>query len=110
YVGEAMLETLKPDEKRLIPFAVELSVHVLDNVKSFQDRVRKVILRNGRARLQQSQVEQTAYDFNNKGTEDYLLYLDHPRPAGAWELADTPAPVEVTENYWRFKLTLPPKK
>src|SRR5207344_1268370 len=31
YVGEAMLETLKPDEERLVPFAVELSVHVLDN-------------------------------------------------------------------------------
>jgi len=32
YVGEAMLETTKPDEQRLVPYAVELGVSVLDNV------------------------------------------------------------------------------
>ena len=36
YVGEAMLETLKPDEQRLVPYAVELGVHVLDNVDSHE--------------------------------------------------------------------------
>ena len=29
YVGEAMLETLKPSEERLVPYAVELGVRVL---------------------------------------------------------------------------------
>jgi hypothetical protein len=36
------------------------------------------------------------------------VYLDHPRPGGDWSLVDSPAPHEVTENYWRFRFPLPP--
>jgi hypothetical protein len=35
------------------------------------------------------------------------VYLDHPRQMAEWELYDTPAPVETTENYWRFRFALP---
>lgn len=110
YVGEAMLETLKPNEKRLIPFAVELSVRVLDNVKSFKERTRKVIIRDGMVRMQHATVQQTSYELDNKADQEYVLFLDHPRGGSGWKLTDTPTPVEVTENYWRFKLTLPPKQ
>src|SRR5438105_9941575 len=65
YVGEAMLETLKPDEKRLIPYAVELSVHVLDNVESFTEKVHKVVIRDGRLTRHSSQVRQTTYHLDN---------------------------------------------
>src|SRR5207249_4405097 len=46
YVGEAMLETTKPEEPRLIPYAVELAVKVLDNVDSHDGRVQRVVIRN----------------------------------------------------------------
>src|SRR5207249_11917339 len=39
YVGEAMMETSKPDDSRLIPYAVELAVHVLDNINSHDNHV-----------------------------------------------------------------------
>ena len=47
YVGEAMLETLKPDETRLVPFAVELGVKVLDNVESRDEHVSRVVISKG---------------------------------------------------------------
>src|SRR5262249_1989785 len=48
YVGEAMLDTLKPAEERLVPYAVELSERVLDNVNTYQDRVHRVVIRDRR--------------------------------------------------------------
>jgi hypothetical protein len=109
YVGEAMLETLKPDEERLVPYAVELGVSVLDNVESYEQPVHRVILRDRLITTLQSRVRQTTYQFHNKSDSEQVLYLDHPRGGNDWQLADTPAPRETTENYWRFRFPLPPK-
>jgi len=110
YVGEAMLDTLKPDEQRLVPYAVELGVTVLDNLKSFNDRVHRVVIRRGQMQSFYEQVQQTTYHFNNKSEDEQVLYLDHPRPGQEWKLVETAAPHEVTENRWRFRFVLPAKK
>jgi len=110
YVGEAMLETLKPDEQRLVPYAVELAVSVLDNVDSHEDVVNRVVIRDGRLTTYRMQVQQVTYAFNNKSDAEQTLYLDHARQAKEWELFDTPEPLEVTENFWRFRFALPAKK
>jgi len=110
YVGEAMLDTLKPDEQRLVPYAVELSVHVLDNVASHEDRVHHVAIRQGQLRTSSVLVRQTTYTLNNKSDSEQTLYLEHPREQATWELFDTTAPQEITEHYWRFSFKLPAKK
>jgi hypothetical protein len=107
YVGEAMLDTLKPDEERLVPYAVELGVRVLDNVQSHADRVHRVVLRDGRLTTTHVQAQQTTYHFDNRSDAEQTLYLDHPRGGAEWQLADTPAPRETTENHWRFRFALP---
>jgi hypothetical protein len=110
YVGEAMLDTLKPDEQRLIPYAVELAVHVLDNIDSHEERVHKVVIRRGTLKTTYTQVRQTTYTFNNKADQEQTVYLDHSRAEINWKLFDTPEPVEITENYWRFRFLAPAKK
>ncbi|HKI32712.1 MAG TPA: hypothetical protein VKA46_12745 [Gemmataceae bacterium] len=110
YVGEAMLETTKPDDQRLVPYAVELAVTVLDNVDSHDDKVQRVIIRKGTLKAQYTQVQQTTYSFNNKSDAEQTVYLDHPRGGKEWKLFDTPEPQEITENYWRFRFALPAKK
>jgi hypothetical protein len=109
YVGEAMLETMKPDEERLVPYSVELGVSVLDNVDSFNERVHRVTVHQGVLQAHYVQVSQTKYHFNNKSSEPQTVYLEHPR-SGEWQLVSTPAPHETTENYWRFRLSLEPNK
>jgi hypothetical protein len=110
YVGEAMLETLKPDEQRLVPYAVELAVRVLDNVDSHEDEVNRVVIRDSRLTTYRRKILQTTYTFNNKSDAAQTLYLDHARQLKEWELFDTPDPLEVTENFWRFRFALPAKK
>ena len=110
YVGEAMLETMKPDEERLVPYSVELGVHVMDNIDSHRDNVHRVVIRNGQLKAHYVQVEQTAYHLNNKSDMPQVVYLEHPRSSREWKLFDTPEPHEITENYWRFRFTIEPKK
>jgi hypothetical protein len=109
YVGEAMLETTKPDDQRLVPFAVELAVSVLDNVDSHEDRVSRIIIRKGTLKAQHMQVQQTTYALNNKADAEQTIYLDHARGAKEWKLSDTAEPHEITENFWRFRFVLPAK-
>src|SRR5207249_2402388 len=110
YVGEAMLETLKPDEERLVPYAVELSVHVLDNIDSKEGAVHRVVIRNKVMTTYHQQVLQTAYALNNKGDAEQVAYLEHARQRSDWQLFETQAPHEITENYWRFRFPLPAKQ
>src|SRR5262249_20740778 len=110
YVGEAMLETTKPDDERLVSYCVELSVHVLDNVHSHSDRVHRVVIRKGVLRAHYLYVEKTTYHYHNKSDMAQVVYLEHPRTNPEWKLHDTPEPHEITENYWRFRFTIEPKK
>jgi hypothetical protein len=116
YVGEAMLETIKPDEERLVPYAVELGVRVLDNIDSHEDHVHRVHIRNGMLAADRRQVQVITYTFNNLADREHTLYLEQPRLYSTppqrkeWELFETPAPHEITENFWRFKIALPKKQ
>jgi hypothetical protein len=110
YVGEAMMDTLKPDEQRLVPYAVELGVNVLDNVDSQEGDVHRVVIREKVLTTHRIRVQQTTYAFNNKSDAEQTLYLDHPRQQAEWQLFETPQPQEITENYWRFRFALPAKK
>jgi Glu-tRNA(Gln) amidotransferase subunit E-like FAD-binding protein len=55
-------------------------------------------------------VLQTTYHLKNKADIAQIAYLEHPRPGGEWKLFDTAEPHEVTENYWRFRFAIEPKK
>ncbi len=108
YVGEAMLDTLKPTDKRLVGYAVELAVRVLDNVRSFKQDVHRVVVSKGTLVSYFGQAEQMTYTFTSKADKEQVVYLDHPRPGGDYTLFDTPKPHEITEKHWRFRFPLPP--
>jgi hypothetical protein len=109
YVGEAMLETVKPDDLRLVPYAVELGVRVTDSIDSQEQDVTRVVIRRGSMTLHSARTLKTTYTLRNKSEAEQVVYLEHPRANREWTLYDTPEPVEVTENHWRFRFPLPPK-
>ena len=110
YVGEAMLNTLKPGEQRLVPYAVELGVSVLDNLDSHEDKVHKIIVRRGQMKTSYFHVQETTYTFNNKSAAEQVVYLDHARQGNEWNLLEPEQIHEVTENHWRFRFGLPAAK
>ena len=76
HVGEAMLETMKPDEDRLVPYAVELGVHVLYNIDSHDETVHRVVIRRGQLKAHYVQVRKTTYTLNNKSDEEQIVFFE----------------------------------
>lgn len=106
YAGEAMLDTLIPEEERMIPYAVDLSVDVLvENDKSTQ--VVMESLRGGVWCQRRASYQSTLYRFSNKSDEVKEVILEHPVSAGV--RVNTPEPVSESRSYWRFAVRLEPK-
>ena len=108
YVGESMLETMKPGEKRLVPYSVELgAVVAIDHESDVRD-VHAVRVVNGVFHLLRYRLARTLYRVTNKTDSVIDLFLEHRFEAG-WKLVDTPSPVETTESFQRFRFDAAPK-
>jgi uncharacterized protein DUF4139 len=104
YAGEAMMDTLAPDEDRMLPYAVALEVEV----KVEQDRSTKLVAQTvGKSvwRKKQAHYSVTSYRFVNKGDEPKKVVVEHPLSQA--QLVNTPKPVSETRNYWRFQVEVP---
>jgi hypothetical protein len=107
YVGEAMLETMKPKEERLVAYAVELAVRVLVDQDGRHEPSHQFSVRNGTLTSTYYHVSETSYSFTSRSPRDEIVFLDHQRRSSKAEPFDMPAPYEVTELYWRFRFVLP---
>jgi hypothetical protein len=104
YVGEAMLDTMKPEDKRFVPYAVELGCVVSREDRTEEGPVFRAVVNRGVLVVEFYHLRRTHYTVRNKAKRAQTLYLEHPRTG--WELKDTPEPAETTDNFWRFKLEL----
>jgi hypothetical protein len=105
YVGEAMVETIKPGETRLIPYSVELAVLVDAASQSRTDRVHRTQISRGALFLMSMEVRRTVYQVANRSGRERTLYVEHRRDAG-WELAGQTKPYETTPDFFRFRFDL----
>ncbi|MFP2899021.1 hypothetical protein [Corallococcus sp. 4LFB] len=106
YVGEAMLDTLKPDDVRFVPYAVELSCVVSVEQDLEDGPVFRARLGRGTLVVEFFHQRRTKVLARNKAKRPQVLYVEHPRTG--WELKDTAAPAETTDGFWRFKRELAP--
>lgn len=103
YAGEAMLDTMRPDEEKLVPFSVELGCNV---TTSFDSRTEdKQEIRAARGYVYQTTWRQqlTTYTIKNTTRRKLKIFLDHPANRAA-EYVDTPEPKERTDTFDRFVL------
>ncbi|HYO70656.1 MAG TPA: hypothetical protein VEU33_31715, partial [Archangium sp.] len=105
YVGEAMLDTMQPDDKRFVPYAVELGCTVSVDDTSEQGPVHRVVVTRGVLSAEFHVFRRTRYTLRNKAKRARTLYLEHPR-GSTWTLREGQEPAETTDNFWRFKREL----
>jgi hypothetical protein len=111
YAGEALLERLKPEEERLISFAVDLGTLV--NARGADDERQPTFLVrsvNGVVQAHYYNIRKKVYTLVNQTDRPRTLYLEHPRDEDDdWELTeDTADPITKTANHYRFRVTLTP--
>ncbi|HPQ16377.1 MAG TPA: hypothetical protein PLP04_14185, partial [Bryobacteraceae bacterium] len=106
YAGEALMETLKSGDKRLISYAVDLGTRITTLPDSGSQRVREVHLRRGVLTTRWAARETTTYTIRNVDQKAKTLVIEHPmRPQ--YNLVNM-QPAETTASAWRFEVKLAP--
>ncbi len=109
YAGEALMDRIKPGEKRFINYAVDLGCRVIVKEDEEDEKAFRVEILNGEFRVHYKQSRSTVYLFNNLTDRAKIIYIEHPSDKDEkWRLVKTPKPVETTEDYYRFKVTATP--
>jgi len=104
YVGEAMLNTMRKGEKSITPYSVELGVKVTKTVDYKRESYTHATRSSQHIYKHYSSVMTTTYSFSSHLDKKVDLYLDHPFTYELSEQSDEP--VEITEDFWRFRVAL----
>ncbi len=106
YGGEALVETLKAGDKRLISYAVDLGTRVTTRIDSERELVREIHLNRGILTTRAAQQETKVYSVKNVDQKAKTLVIEHPLRDG-YKLLNA-KPVETTAHAHRFELKLAP--
>ncbi len=107
YAGEALMETLKAGDKRLISYAVDLGTRVATKLDSSSDLVREIHLRRGLLTVRTAVRETKTYTIHNVDAKAKTLIVEHAIRPG-FRLIDT-KPAETTASAYRFEVKLAPQ-
>lgn len=109
FAGEGLIEPLKPNEKRLVSYAVDLGVQIAAASEPGPRRVHTLRAANG-VMIQSSDERSTAtYTMRNEGSTPTTVIVEHPARTG-WKLAEGQPPVETTASTHRFRVVVEPGK
>ena len=104
YAGEALVETVKAGDKRLISYAVDLGVRISTLQDSSSDFVREVHVRRGVITTRSAQQETRAYTIRNVDKKPKTLVIEHAIRR-EYKLL-TLKPSESTASAYRFEIKL----
>jgi hypothetical protein len=107
YVGEALIETVKPADSRPVSFAVDLGTRVTTVFDSRVEEVHSIKALRGTLTAIAKHVQVKTYTARNTDGQAKTLIIQHPVQPG-WKLsAGSPKPEETTARHYRLRLGLP---
>lgn len=107
YAGDAKLPDLRPDEKRLMSYALDLAVEVEQVMQSQPEEVVKLRIAKGTLWYQRKLVDGRTYNVKNKDRKARAVLIEQPYGPD-WKLIEPSEPFERATNLYRFKLDVPP--
>src|ERR1039457_4826799 len=106
YAGEALMETVKTGDKRLISYGVDLGTRITTQWDCKAEQIREIHARRGILTTRNAVVETRAYTIHNVDQKAKTLVIEHlARPE--YNLLDR-KPLEKTSNAYRFEVKLAP--
>jgi archaellum component FlaC len=110
YAGEALMERLKPGEKRLISFALDLGTLVTVRIKGDRAPTSLIKVVNGVVQAHFYQTDEKLYKITNQTDRPRVVFIEHPIRQG-WELTDkTRQPDGKSARFYRFRIPLEPRQ
>ena len=104
YGGEALMETVKAGDKRLISYAVDLGTRITTAFDSSTEGVREIHARRGVITTRQAARETRTYTVANVDKKAKTLIIQHPVRYGYKVMNQKP--VETTSSAFRFEMKL----
>ncbi len=108
YAGEAMLDTVKPDDKRFLLYSIDQSCPIIVRQETTSKPYYKARAINGVIIVDCNKVSVKTYEIENLSDKKKIVFVEHP-VNNPWKLINTQAPEETTEHYYRFKQELEAK-
>lgn len=105
YAGEALVETIKKGEKRLVSYAVDQAVRITTNFESGQQVIRSLKAGRGLLTTRSTLERTTVYTVSNADAAEKTLLVEHA-VTPKWKLLK-PQPVETAPAAYRFSMQLP---
>jgi len=104
YAGEALMETLKASDKRLISYAVDLGTRITEAFGSKAAIMREIHANRGILNTRYAAEETRTYTVRNVDQKAKTLIIEHPLRPGYTLLSQKPK--EKTATNYRFELAL----
>jgi hypothetical protein len=104
YGGEALVETLKSSDKRLISYAVDLGTRITTQFDSGSNAIREVHFQRGILTTRQALQETRTYTIRNADQKAKTLIVEH-RARPGYKLINL-KPAETTATAYRFEIKL----
>src|SRR5262249_42051383 len=104
YAGEALVETVKAGDKRLITYGVDLGTRVSTLFDSSKANVREIHFRRGVLTTRSAIQETKTYTIKNVDPGRKTVIIEHPVRQG-YKLLDL-KPTETTANAYRFEVVV----
>jgi hypothetical protein len=106
FAGEGLVDALKPGEKRLLSYAVDLGVQVEPRNGDEQRTVTRISIAHGVLVEHSEHVAQRVYTIRNSDTSNRRVVIEHPLRAG-WKLTGAVTPAETSAEAYRFLVNVP---
>lgn len=111
FAGETNIDHMRPDESRLISYAVDLAVEVKPLPIDSESLLINVAVDKGNLVLEYTDRRTFRYQFGNLGDKDRRVLVEHRKPEeDVWKVVAPEEASEETQNLLRFELDLPAAK
>lgn len=119
YAGEALIDVVKPDDIRFLPYALDQSVRVVVRSDYQRKPVWRAQIQDGVLYLYHKEVSRKSYNIENLGQKRKIVYVEHPvkedwklicKESNGADLESSDKPEDTTKNFYRFRIELDGKE
>ena len=104
YAGEALVETVKANDKRLISYGVDLGTRITANIGSEERQERDIHLSRGVLNVRAAVIRKTNYSIRNVDAKPKTLIIEHSLNEPFRVLNQKPFETTATANRFEVKL------
>jgi len=109
FAGEGLIDPLKPEERRLLSYAVDQAVRIEHKDKLESRPITHVKIAKGVMTQSSEQRDHQSYLIRNTDAQARDVVIEHPVRSG-WKLPDDLKPEETSASFYRFRIKAEPNK